>query len=135
MPYCSQQNLIDEFTEAELIQLTDAEGLGVINIVVVDRAIARADREINRYLSGRTDLPLVGDDVVDLACDISRYYLYVNGAPEHVQKRYDDAIKALEKMAKKELAVVDTAGSAAAETGAVAEMASAGSVFGRDSGW
>jgi phage gp36-like protein len=133
MSYCTQQNLTDEFTEAELIQLTDAAGLGVINTVVVDRAIARADREINRYLSGRNDLPLAGDDVVDLACDIARYHLYVNGVPDHVKKRYDDAIKALAAMAKRELGVVDTTGTGATESGSIAEMVSSPSVFSRHS--
>ncbi|HEY8035214.1 MAG TPA: DUF1320 domain-containing protein [Methylobacter sp.] len=134
MPYCTQQNLIDEFTEAELIQLTDEAGLGVVDQVIVDRAIARADREINRHLSGREDLPLAADDVVDLACDIARYHLYKNSAPDHVKNRYDNAIKTLEKMAKKDLAVVDATGSAATDTGTVAEMSSSTSVFSRDSG-
>jgi phage gp36-like protein len=132
MPYCTLQNLTDEFGEAELIQLTDKNGLGEIDLAAVDRAIARADREINRHLAVRNDLPLASDDVVDLACDIARYYLYDNSAPDHVKKRFDDAIKTLEKMAKRALAVVDTAGATASESGLIADMVSSQSAFSRD---
>lgn len=132
MPYCTPQDLIDEFGEAELIQLTDEAGLGVIGTEAVDKAIARADRKINRYLAGRNDLPLASDDVVDLACDITRYYLYANQVTELVKERFHDAIKELEKMAARKIAVVDTNGTEAIESATV-EMASSTSVFGRDS--
>lgn len=134
MPYCTLQDLIDEFTEAELIQLTDEAGLGVVDTAAINKAIARADLDINRYLAGRNELPLAGNTVVDLACDITRYYLYVNQVPSHVEKRYDNAIKKLKEMAARMMAVVDTAGTAAPESATV-EMASSTSVFGRDAGW
>ncbi|MEF3074121.1 DUF1320 domain-containing protein [Methylobacter sp. Wu1] len=130
MAYCTQQDLIDEFGEAELIQLTDEEGLGVIGTAAVEKAIARADRKINRYLAGRNELPLASDDVVDLACDITRYYLYANQVTELVKERFHDAIKELEKMAARKIAVVDTAGTDAPESATV-EMISSASVFGR----
>jgi phage gp36-like protein len=128
--YCTQQDLIDEFGEAELIQLTDEAGLGVIGAEAVEKAIARADRKINRYLAGRNELPLTSDDVVDLACDITRYYLYANQVTELVKERFHDAIKELEKMAARKIAVVDTAGTDAPESATV-EMMSSASVFGR----
>jgi len=135
MSYCTLQDLIDEFTEAELVQLTDEAGTGEIDTVPVDKAIARADRTINRYLAGRNELPLESDDVVDIACDIARYYLFADQVPAHVQKRFDDAIKALEKMAARKIAVVDTAGTEAAESAAAPEMESSASVFGRSGDW
>jgi phage gp36-like protein len=135
MSYCTLQDLIDEFTEAELIQLTDEAGAGVVDTVTVDKAIARADRTINRYLAGRNELPLADDEVVDLACDIARYYLYADQVPAHVQKRFDDAVKALEKMAARKIAVVDTAGTEATESAAAPEMESSVSVFGRSGDW
>jgi phage gp36-like protein len=135
MSYCTLQDLIDEFTEAELIQLTDEAGAGVVDTVTVDKAIARADRTINRYLAGRNELPLADDEVVDLACDIARYYLYADQVPAHVQKRFDDAVKALEKMEARKIAVVDTAGTEATESAAAPEMESSVSVFGRSGDW
>jgi phage gp36-like protein len=132
MSYCTLHDLIDEFTEAELIQLTDEANLGVIDATAVDKAIARADRKINRYLAGRNDLPLAGDEVVDLACDITRYYLYANQVTELVKERFNDAVKELEKMAARKIAVVDTTGTEAAENATV-EMSSSASIFGRNS--
>lgn len=131
MSYCTLQDLIDEFTEAELIQLTDITGADAVDVTAVNKAIARADRKINRYLAGRNDLPLAGDEVVDLACDIARYYLYADKVPDLIKDRFNDAIKELEKMAARKIAVTDTAGAEATES-AVVEMMSSTSVFGRD---
>lgn len=131
MPYCTLQNLLVEFGEAELIQLTDADNAGVVDTVAVDKALARADRKINRYLSARNRLPLDADDVVDLACDIARYYLYDNAVPELVKERFNDAIKELEKMAAGKIAVVDSAGATATESGVSIELSSSASVFAR----
>lgn len=131
MSYCTLQDLIDEFTEAELIQLTDITGADAVDVIAINKAIARADRKINRYLAGRNDLPLAGDEVVDLACDIARYYLYADKVPELIKDRFNDAIKELEKMAARKIAVTDTAGTQPADK-AVVTMQSSASVFGRD---
>jgi len=131
MTYCTRQNLIDEFGETELIQLTDRSGAGAIDSAVLDRAIARADRTIHRYLGGRQVLPLDADDVVDLAADIARYYLYEDHAPEQIRKRYEDAVAQLKAMARGELAVADSAGTPAPQSNG-AEIQSGGWVFGRD---
>ncbi len=131
MTYCTKQNLIDEFGEEELIQLTDRSSAGVVDDTVLDRAIARADRTINRYLGSRQSLPLDPDDVVDLACDIARYHLYDDLAPEHIGKRYADAVAQLKAMASGELGVVDSAGDAAPQSDG-AQIETGGRVFGRD---
>jgi phage gp36-like protein len=129
--YCTLQHLIDEFGETELIQLTDRSNAGLVDQDVLDRALQRADRTINRYLGGRSELPVGTDEVVDLACDITRYYLYTSAPPDAVRMRFEDAIRQLEKLAKGVLAVVDTAGAAAAPAGDAAQMVSGGHVFGR----
>jgi phage gp36-like protein len=130
MPYCTRQNLIDEFGEAELIALTDRQRLGILDDAVLDRAIVRADRTVNRWLGGRNSLPLGADDVADLACDIARYYLYEDHATETVRKRYEDAIAQLKAMAKGEMGVANSAGTMApAASGA--EMESGGRIFDR----
>lgn len=132
MAYCTLQNLIDEFGERELIQLTDRSHAGVVDQDVLDRALQRADRTIHRYLGGRQALPVDADDVVDLACDITRYYLFSVAPPDEVRTRFEDAVKQLEKMAKGLLAVTDTAGQPAASAGEAAQMVSGGHVFGRE---
>lgn len=109
----TQQDLIDRFGEKELIKLTDRDNYQVIVESVVDTAIADAEGEVASYLRSAN---LVSVDALgkviyrngaklpsDLAlhtCNIARYYLYGNGTTETVEKRYDDAIKWLDKVKK-----------------------------------
>lgn len=102
MTYATQQNLIDRFGESELIQLTDRGGLGEIDAVVIDRALADADAEINGYLAARYILPLVSPlpTVLEkLACDIARYQLYDDRVTEAVETRYKNAVSLLRDVA------------------------------------
>ncbi len=64
MPYSTQADLLNQLTEAELIQLTDDAGSGAINAAKVTRAIADADALIDSYAIGTYDLPLVVTDRV-----------------------------------------------------------------------
>jgi len=130
MPYCTGQDLIDNFGEAELIQLTDNAGTGVINADALNKAIGRADSKIDRYLAGRSDLPLLAGSVVDLACDIARYYLHATSVPDLVKDRFNDAVKELRQMAAREIAVVDAGGNENPTSAAVV-MVTAPSIFGR----
>lgn len=102
MAYCTQQDLIDRFSEAELIQLTDVDNLGVINTVTVSRALADTDAEIDGYLAGRYNLPFTTPitTINQKACDIARFYLHARKVPEAVQKRYDAVIRYFEQVAK-----------------------------------
>lgn len=102
MTYATKQNLIDRFTEGELIELTDDANLGVVDEAAVAKALADADAEINSYLAGRYTLPLAqtSDELERLACDIARYHLYDTSATEAVKTRYDDAVKKLRDVAR-----------------------------------
>lgn len=109
----TQQDLIKRFGEAELAKLSDRENYQVIDESVVDTAIADAEGEVASYLRSAN---LVSVDALgkviyrngaklpsDLAlhtCNIARYYLYGNGTTETVEKRYDDAVKWLDKVKK-----------------------------------
>ena len=134
MPYCTQQDLIDRFGEAELIQLTDRNQLGLIDGQVTDRAIGDASAEIDGYLAGRYDLPLMEtpQTLVRMACDVARYYLFDDRAPEQIKTRYDNAIRYLNAVAKGDINIgVSAAGDApAADNGAT--IVSDGRTFGRD---
>lgn len=101
MSYCTQDDLIDRFGEAEITQLSDRAGLGDLDSAVVAQAIADADAEINGYLSGRYTLPLavVPPVLVRVACDITRYWLFGHDVTELVKDRYDQAIAYLGKVA------------------------------------
>ncbi|MEW4983072.1 MAG: phage protein Gp36 family protein [Cycloclasticus sp.] len=133
MSYCTLQDLRDRYGDDELIQLTDRTNIGTINESVVNRAVADADGEIDGYLGGRFNVPAdpITKSLVRVACDISRYYLYDDGATEAVVRRYNDAVKFVKSIGKGEISIgVDAAGEAQ-ESESLAIMQSGGSVFNR----
>ena len=71
MTYASQQDLIDRFGETELKQLTDRDLDDAIDAVVVEQALADADKTIDAYIGRRYDLPLASTPalLIGLACD------------------------------------------------------------------
>lgn len=106
MPYSTQQNLIDRFGAAEIIQLTDRpdradpQNAGSIDVSVLNQAIADADAEINAHLTSYP-LPLttVPPKLVRIASDIARYYLYDDQMTDTVRQRYEDALAYLKAVA------------------------------------
>lgn len=102
MTYCTQQDLIKSFDEAELIIMTDRDNLGVINEDVLNNAIDNAAAEIDSYISVRYSLPLNSTpSVLTLhACNITRYRLYDNRSRDEVTERYKQAISFLDKISK-----------------------------------
>lgn len=101
--YATRQDMIDRFGERELVELTDRHDapLGLIDDAVESQARVRASAEIDTYVRVRyaLPLPLVPERLIDIACDIARYHLYVNGTPDTVRDRYRDALRALEAIA------------------------------------
>ena len=107
MTYATQADLIDRFGETELAQRTNrVDGL-TIDTVVLARALADADAEIDSYLAVRYTLPLASTPVllVRMAGDIARYRLYDDGVPDTVRQRYEDAVSLLKRMASGEVKV------------------------------
>ena len=133
MSYCTKQNMIDRFTEDELIQLTDINNTGSINDTVLDSAIADASAEIDGYL-GAYPLPLavIPTILTRLCCDIGRYYLYDDHAPDRIEQLYDKAIDFLKLVALGKVSLgVDNTGQQPV-TADNAQMESGGRVFSRD---
>ena len=118
MPYALKSDMLEEFDEQELIQLTDRDipTAGAIVDAVLTRALTGASAEIDGYLvrySGQTlTLPIL----TRYACDIARYRLYRSGAPEEVRNRYRDAIRFLEMVAAGKISLGVAAETAAADT-------------------
>lgn len=133
MTYATQQNLIDRFGEVELIQLTDRTGSNVIDAVVVGRALADADAQINGYLAVRYDLPLttVPGVLEKLACDIARYQLHENRVTEIVGKRYEQTIEFLQDIGSGKATLGLDASNEPTATGNTVEMSSTTPVFRR----
>ena len=96
MPYATKNGLIEQFGQAELIQLTDRAMPRTNAIVdaVLDRAIAAAGGEIDSYLAASFAVPIatVPAQLARIAGDITRFRLYDNRATEEVRNRYKDAI-------------------------------------------
>ncbi len=133
MTYCTHQNLIDRFTEEELIQLTDTSNSGAIDYTVLDAAITDASAEIDGYLA-KYPLPLavVPTILTRLCCDIARYFLYDDMAPEPIEKRYERAIEYLQRVAAGKISLgIDNQGQQPTPSEG-AMMESGGRVFGRD---
>ncbi len=108
MSYCTQSDLESRFGVEELIQLTDRDNNNSIIAVVVDQAIADAASEIDGYvLAAGYSLPLVNVPVIlrTYACDIARYRMYDDHAPEQVTKRYEDALRFLRLLSRGEVSL------------------------------
>lgn len=101
MTYATQQDLIDRFGEDELRQVADVDGSGDIDPVIVARALADADAEVDAALFGRYQLPLasVPQLLTRLACDLARESLFTDAPTEVVTERAKVARGLLAKIA------------------------------------
>lgn len=95
--YAAAQDLIDRYGEVELNQLGDRDGDGAWDSAVVNRAITDAEAEVDAALAARYALPLaaIPDLLVGVVCDIARYRLWVDGAPDRVRDAASNARKIL----------------------------------------
>ena len=119
MHYATVQDMIDRVGERELVQLTDPEIIAV-QAARAERALGDAQALVDSYVGRVYRLPLAGCvkpapvpgdlDAVELvpppqltriACDVARYYLYDDIAPEHeVYLRYKAAERELLQIAE-----------------------------------
>lgn len=76
MPYCTQSDLLNQLTQAELVQLTDDAGTGSVDTAKVDAALAAASATIDAYAGARYTLPLqTSEKVKQLCVDLAIYEL------------------------------------------------------------
>lgn len=104
MGYCTQDDVLDQLSEAQLIQCTDDNDTGSVDAAKVAQAIADADGEIDGYVGARYAVPLspVPAIILKLAVDIAIYNLFSrrDEVPENRAERYKNAIRFLEQVAK-----------------------------------
>jgi phage gp36-like protein len=103
MSYTTQQELIDRYSENVLLMLADQDNDGVLDAVVIAEAITDASELMDSYLAKRYTLPLpvVPMPLKRICGDITLYLLSGNGTvTDERRKRYDDAIKFLQALAK-----------------------------------
>jgi phage gp36-like protein len=76
MPYATQADLLNQLTQAELVQLTDDAGTGSVDSAKVDAALAAASATIDAYAGARYALPLQPSEKVKQVCiDLAVYEL------------------------------------------------------------
>lgn len=135
MPYATQDDMTARFGEREMIELTDRDNTaGEIVPDVLTPALDDAVAEIDSYLQSRYALPLshVPAALIRIACDIARFRLYDDEAPEAVSERYQSAVKFLKSIATGQLSLGPSADGEAPTASGTAEMVSGGRIFGRD---
>lgn len=136
MAYCTLDDILAMMDEAEVIRYTDDNNAGYINTDVTGKAIAGAGALIDSHLAVRYSVPVspVPDILVDLAVDIAIYKICSRRgqSPEEIRKKFEDAVKYLEKVAAGKIVL---SGASAAPTGAGSDaVAITGStrIFSRD---
>lgn len=119
MNYATVQDMIDRYGEPEMIQLTDPDILAV-QASKAQRALDDAQAFADSFVGRVYRLPLPGcsqpapvpgephavqwvapPQLTRVVCDVARYYLYSNLAPEHeVYLRYKAAQQELAQIAE-----------------------------------
>lgn len=119
MSYATVQDMIDRFGELELVQLTDTVNIppSAVNTVRVEVKLGDAQAFVDGYVGQVYRLPLRGcakpasvpggaleyvppPALTRLSCDLARYYLHDDLAPENeVYRRFKAAVKELEAIA------------------------------------
>ncbi len=137
MSYCTVDDLIKSKRngEAELIQLTDTDNLGSIDYSVLDPVIARAEAEINSYLTAYLPLASIPANLVYIACDITRYHLYGDMVTDRIKTLYEQALAYLKLVAAGKIPLgPDVTGTIATSTNDSVEFVSVTPIFGGDGG-
>ncbi len=76
MPYCTQSDLLNQLTQAELVQLTDDDATGAVDPAKVDAALNAASATIDAYAGARYTLPLQSSEKIKQLCiDLAIYEL------------------------------------------------------------
>lgn len=138
--YATVEQLIARFEapdDPELSQLTGG-GSGVVDEPRLAMALAEASGQMDLYIGTRHTLPLGGvaaahaEELARICCDIARYRLWSDAASDEVRRRYEDAIRILEQIARGTLALASDDGPGTAGMVGTARVSTpAPSVFGR----
>lgn len=119
MNYATVQDMVDRFGELELIQLTAGAGGDAVNTDKAEQALFDAQAFVDGFVGAVYQLPLSGcakpaptvedpgaialvppPSLTRAVCDVARYYLYDQVAPEHeVFVRFKAAQQSLQGLA------------------------------------
>lgn len=101
MSYATQSDMESRFGEVEILQLTDRDNTGLINVTVLNQALSDAQAVIDGYLRTSYSLPLPStpSELVRVCCDFARFFLYDDRVTLAVQNRRDEALTWLRDVA------------------------------------
>jgi len=115
MQYATVQDMIDRFGEPEMIQLTDPHDQAAVQPARIQLKLDDAHALADGYLGGVYALPLRGcakpvgpgqvqyvppPQLARIVCDVARYYLYTDLAPEsEIHRRFKVATGELQDIA------------------------------------
>lgn len=109
MSYATIDDLKKLLPESQLIGFTDDEDLGVVHVETVEAALESATITIDGYLANRYSLPFAETPQIltSMCVDIAGHLLHIrrDQISESWEKRYDNAIKFLEKVNNKQLSL------------------------------
>lgn len=102
MAYCDLNDLSKRFGENEINDLLDRNYDGLHDLQTLEMTISDADSLIDGYIGVRYKVPVIPTVPIIRAfsCDITRYLLWDDNAPDEVRKRYEDVIYRLKDYAK-----------------------------------
>ncbi|MEI9885912.1 MAG: DUF1320 domain-containing protein [Rhizomicrobium sp.] len=125
MAYATKQDLIDRFTEAELLKMCGTGAPPAIDETKVAKALADADSEINSRIAGRVNTPVtpVPDILVDRACTIARYKYYADRVTDLIRANYKDALAWLDGVASGRFALGNATAPTTAPSGGAPQIA------------
>lgn len=128
MAYATRPDLEARYGAEELAQRE-----ALLSAGAVERALADASDEIDRYAAGRYALPLtpVSPTLERLTCTLARYYLLGDSASETARQGYDDARAFLRALASGSVTLDHAVAAPGTAAGAVSVVASP-RLFGRD---
>ncbi|HXE75320.1 MAG TPA: DUF1320 domain-containing protein [Candidatus Xenobia bacterium] len=132
MAYCTQSDLLNQLTEAELIQLTDDAQAGTVDTTKVDAALAAATATIDAYAGGRYALPLQPSEKIKQLCaDLAIYELEKRRRRirEATLAARDAALAFLRDLALGRAVLDQPSGAAAQSSGATVKKTEAERIF------
>jgi phage gp36-like protein len=134
MAYSSQNDLLMMIAPEELAELT-ADAGDLPDELVVEKAIAQADAEIDAYLGGRYEVPVTPTPprVKTLSVDMAIYHLYSRRSviPPVRRDKYEAALAFLKAVAAGTVGLEGASGDASGGVGEVAELRSEPRLFSR----
>lgn len=140
--YATPQDMIDEFSEREMLAIADLQDTGVVDATRVQNALNKASEQIDFSIGQRCALPLVivspavASYLKQLCLDIARYRLTGSGgvtATDEVKDRYKEADEKLSKIANGKIVICEQGAEQGLQPGIAsageAESESAGRIF------